>query len=82
MFLASWNLLPPGPQTEHQSGPSCNRCGVPQGPGIRYRLRKGCEGYGDLTDFELACATHSSQARSRNGGTEEGAIMNSRLETD
>ena len=71
LLEASSFSLPPGPQAEHRCGPACERRRVPQGPAIGYRLRKGCQGYRDLTDFKLACATHSGQARSRDGGTDE-----------
>ena len=71
LLEASSFSLPPGPQAEHRSGPACERRSVPQGQGIGYRLRKGCQGYRDLTDFKLACASHSGLTRSRDGGADE-----------
>src|SRR5208283_2566532 len=64
LFEASSFSLPPGPQTEHRSGPAYERPGVRQDPGIEYRPRKGRPGYRDLTDFKLACSTHSGLAQS------------------
>jgi hypothetical protein len=74
--VAGWlepssSSLPPGPNAEQSCGPVGERRSVALGPSIGYRLRKGCQGYRDLTDFNLACATHSDLAPSRDDGTDE-----------
>ena len=65
LFEASSLFLLPDPHVEYQCGSACERRSVPQGPGIEYRRRKGCQGYRDLTDFKLAGASDPGLARSR-----------------
>ena len=60
------------PQAKHSSGPTCEQRLVQKGPGIKYRPRKGCQGYRNLEDFKRVRAIHSGLTLSREVGTDEG----------
>ena len=63
LFEASSVFLPGGPRAGLRHGPAYERRGGPRRPGLRYRVRKGWQGYRELTGYwsrTCTCAGRSN----------------------